>query len=224
MACEFLICKTVNIKTSSNLGWLWALRQSWASRWWEKGSSQERLRQRKRLYSVLGLSPIIVLFPDPPSLSSNSSIRSSSSFSTWREIEHIYGCTQVYHCARTETLKKASKGAYISRIICDRGYYINTTHLVLRAQKLPRAANPHSDCPSNRFAQLSETRLSLYTVQEYMQISLELAAQDYRPRFLLLLPAPEIITLSLGSLEDCHLNAPVRAGAIGATVMLRSFH
>lgn len=120
MVCEFLICKTINIKTSSNLGWLWALRQSWASRWWEKGSSQERLRQRKRLYSVLGLSPIIVLFPDPPSLSSNSSIRSSSSFSTWREIEHIYGCTQVYHCASTETLKKASKGVYISRITCDR--------------------------------------------------------------------------------------------------------
>ena len=143
MACEFLICKDCKHR-DKQLGWLWALRQSWASRWWEKGSSQERLRQRKRLYSVLGLSPIIVLFPDPPSLSSNSSIRSSSSFSTWREIEHIYGCTQVYHCASAETLKKASKGAYISRVICDRGCYISTTHLVLRAQKLPCASNLHS--------------------------------------------------------------------------------
>lgn len=171
MVCEFLIFKTVNIKTSSNLGWLWALRQSWASRWWEKGSSQERLRQRKRLYSVLGLSPIIVLFPDPPSLSSNSSIRSSSSFSTWREIEHIYGCKQIYHCASTEILKKASKGIYISRITCDRACCINTTHLVLRAQKLPCAANPHSDCLSNGFIPVISDQVSRYTIQEYMQIS-----------------------------------------------------
>ena len=57
-----------------------------------------------------------------------------------------------------------------------------------------------------------------------MQISLELAAQDCRPHFLPLLPAPEITMLSLGSVEDCHLNAPVRAGAIGTTVMLRRVH
>ena len=57
-----------------------------------------------------------------------------------------------------------------------------------------------------------------------MQISLEPATQDYRPHFLPLLPAPEITVLSIGSLEDCHLNAPVRAGAIGTTVLLRSIH
>lgn len=160
MACEFLICKTVNIKTSSNLGWLWALRQSWASRWWEKGSSQERLRQRKRLYSVLGLSPIIVLFPDPPSLSSNSSIRSSSSFSTWREIEHIYmdAYKSIIVLARIP-LKKASKGACISRIMCDRGYYINTTHLVLRAQKHHVLPIHTQTVLQMGLPQLSETRL-----------------------------------------------------------------
>ena len=57
-----------------------------------------------------------------------------------------------------------------------------------------------------------------------MQISLELAAQDCRPHFLPLLPAPEITMLSIGSLEGCHLNAPVRVDAIGTTVLLRSIH
>lgn len=147
---NFSSVKTTNIKTSSNLGWLWALRQSWASRWWEKGSSQERLRQRKKLYSVLGLSPIIVLFPDPPSLSSNSSIRSSSSFSTWREIEHIYGCTQVYHYASTETTKKSQQGNicfYDDVTVC----YIKTIYMVLLTQRLPLLPiNPPTECLSNR--------------------------------------------------------------------------